>query len=87
MSQLPNGSAASFGWGALSPRHLFCRYKEKRLEVKVGDSVRCSYKGQVHYGRVDELLYLGRMMARIVTEDGQHINLPTKDLRVLKEQA
>ena len=56
------------------------------MEVKVGDRVRCSYKNQVLYGRVDELLYLGRMMARVVTDDGQRINLPTKGLRVVKER-
>tara|TARA_B100000424_G_scaffold225373_1_gene185514 strand:- start:236 stop:409 length:174 start_codon:yes stop_codon:yes gene_type:complete len=56
------------------------------LEVKVGDRVRCNYKKQVLFGVVEELMYLGRMTARVITEEGARITLPTKELRVLKEK-
>ena len=88
MSLLLNDSAASFGRGAEAPRHIFCRNKEKRLSIKEGSQVEYRHQGQAYVGKVEAVLWIGGLKARIIPQKKGHPTThPVKELKLVKETA
>ena len=88
MSLLLNDSAASFGWGASAPRHIFLPLiRNKRLSIKEGDKVEYVYEGKAYQASVAAVMWLGSMKARIIPAvKGHPTTLPVKALKLIKEQ-
>ena len=55
------------------------------MDIKVGDRVQYRKGNYVTVGTVETILYVGKMTARIITDEGGSLTLPIKDLRLAKE--
>ena len=61
--------------------------KEKALNIKEGDHVVYSYNGQDFEGRVEAVLWLGSMNARIVPAvKGHPRTFPVRELKLIREK-
>ena len=55
------------------------------MDIKVGDRVQYRKGNYVTVGTVETILYVGKMSARIITDEGGRMTLPMKDLKLAKE--
>ena len=65
---------------------FFAADKEKRLNIKEGDRVIYNHDGKDYEGRVDAILWLGSMKARIIPAvKGHPTTLPVRELKLIRE--